>query len=64
VSHANARLNAHGRWLLVQRIRMQGRPGEARRGLRRGASDAGHSANHSLIGAGWRGLGAGMLSPR
>jgi len=38
VSHANARLNAHGRWLLVQRIRMLGRPGEARRGLRRGAS--------------------------
>ena len=24
MSHANARLNAHGTWLLVQRIRMQG----------------------------------------
>ena len=26
MSHANARLNAYGRWLLVQRIRVQGRP--------------------------------------
>lgn len=26
MSHANARLNAYGRWLLVQRVRVQGRP--------------------------------------
>jgi len=26
VSHANARLTAHGRWLLVQRVRVHGRP--------------------------------------
>src|SRR6478735_7781553 len=26
VSHANARLTPHGRWLLVQRVRVQGRP--------------------------------------
>ena len=24
--HANARLTPHGRWLLVQRVRVQGRP--------------------------------------